>query len=185
MFYTNGYIVKDTAVNKDFFNHPEYKGLESHNNWPLSNMNDHESKDLTNIIDDHFTKNNYIEIISNTNLLKKYVDHCKKLGIEIIILKIMTQKRSVIADKDLADIEVLGYDCIAGDSVSYLAEIFNNDNEIALYKNTISKINSNGLLNTYKEATHFIAERNKLVKQGINIEDYWDAFPAKLSIVQI
>lgn len=187
MLYTNGYIVKDLVANEEFLvNNPMYRGLQNYHNWPLIDEKDKISNDLTNLIENHFSNNNNVEILNNTNLLSVYVNHCKEVGIEIIVQKIRTSNNSIIADKDLTDVEVLGYDCIAGDSISYLAEIFmNGADKIELYKKTINNVNSNGLFNTYKEAVDFIFERNKLIEKGVNLEDYWEAIPAKISLVHI
>ena len=75
---------------------------------------------------------------------------------------------------------------MAGDSVSYLADVFTKEcNEIALYTDMKIKLNSNGLLNTYEEVEEFIKERKKLLEQGMNFEDYWEAVPVRLSLVEI
>lgn len=187
MFYTNGYIVKEPTVNREFAAcRPGYRGLESYRNWPLSDREDAGSKRLTTLLEKHFDQNNYVEIIADANLLQDYVNYCEKSGIEVVVMKIMTEKNTVVADKDFQDMEVLGYDCIAGDSVSYLAEIYTEGaDEIALYKTTKKLVNSNGLFNDRKEADDFIAKRNKLIERGLNLEDYREGFPAKLSLVRV
>lgn len=163
-----------------------YRGIENYHNWPLETQKDNISLDLTKQLEKHFDENDYVEILKDINLLKKYVKHCKELGVNIVIFKVMTANNSLVADEDLKEIEVLGYDCLAGDSVSYLAEIFcDGDIYIELYEQTKKKVNSNGLLNSYDEAEAFIKAREKLIDQGLNLEAYWKAVPARLSIVTL
>jgi len=100
-------------------------------------------------------------------------------------MKVMTSKVAFLASEDLKETEVLGYDCMAGASVSYLAEIHENESIFESYKITKDKTNSNGLLNTYEEVEDFIVKRNKLLEQGINLEDAWEPIPARLSLVEI
>lgn len=81
MFYTNGYIVKEPTVNREFAAcHTEYRGLESYRNWPLSDREDAESKRLTTLLEQHFDQNSYVEIIADANLLQDYVNHCENRG---------------------------------------------------------------------------------------------------------
>ena len=73
---------------------------------------------------------------------------------------------------------------MAGDSISYLTEVLAEDsNGLEVYKKFKDKLNSNGLLSSYEEVEDFIKERNKLLEQGINLENYWEPVPVKLSIV--
>ena len=127
-------------------------------------------------------KNNFIEILNDVELLRKYVNHCKKRNIDIIVMKVMSQKKFSIALDDLEDTEILGYDCMAGDNVSYLIEVFEDDN-IQSFDNIKKLLNQNGLLNSYEEVENFIQIRNELLQQGLNLEDYWEAIPVKLSLI--
>ena len=98
----------------------------------------------------------------------------------------MSNDDTFIADEDLNETEVLGYDCMAGDSISYLTEIHTESSaKFELYKSLKTKLNSNGLLNSYEEVEDFIRKRNKLLEQGINLEDYWKPIPVRLSLVTL
>jgi hypothetical protein len=187
MLYNNGYIVKDLIDNEDLLiSHSIYKGLQSYHNWPLEKEGDLISKELTKAVQNFFDENGYIEIMRDTKLLRRYVSHCKKLKINVIIIKIMSSKYTFISDEDLEEMEVLGYDCMAGDSVSYLTEIHTEGGDrVESYKRIKDKLNTNGLLSTYEEVEDFIKERNKLLEQGVNLEDYWESVPVRLSLVAI
>ena len=188
MLYNNGYIVKDLIDNEDLgIPHSVYRGLQSFHSWPLDGKSDDISKELTTAVMDYFEKNNnYIEIMQDMKLLTNYVHHCKKLGVEIIILKIMSKSDRLIAEEDLNEIEFLGYDCMATYDVSYLTEIHMKEGEIfEEYEDFLKKSNANGLLNTYEEVEEFIQKRNSLLKRGINLEDYWAPIPVRLSLVEI
>lgn len=111
--------------------------------------------------------------------------HCKKLNIDVFIMKVMSSKNTFMADKDLDETEELGFDCMAGDSISYLTEVLAEDNGLEVYKRFKDKLNSNGLLSSYKDVEDFIRARNKLLEQGVNLENYWEPVPVKLSIVVI
>ena len=156
--------------------------VRSYHNWPLEKEEDNDSKELTKLIEMAFEKNNFIEILNDVELLRKYVNHCKKRNIDIIVMKVMSQKKFSIALDDLEDTEILGYDCMAGDNVSYLIEVFEDDN-IQSFDNIKKLLNQNGLLNSYEEVENFIQIRNELLQQGLNLEDYWEAIPVKLSLI--
>ena len=95
MFYNNGYIVKDLIENEDLLiNHRVYRGIQSYHNWPLEREKDSISKELTKVVDNYFDNNNYIEIMRDTKLLEQYVKHCKKIKIDVIIMKIMSCKNT-------------------------------------------------------------------------------------------
>ena len=38
-------------------------------------------------------------------------------------------------------------------------------------------------INSYEEVENFIQIRNELLQQGLNLEDYWEAIPVKLSLI--
>ena len=192
MLCNNGYIVKDLIDNEDLsINHNVYRGLQCYHNWPLEKEEDNISKELTksaaSLFEEHLEKYGYeYEIITDVELLKEYVNHCKKLQLEIIVMKIMSNKNAPVSSHDLKEIEILGYDCMATESESYLAEIFAEDGDnFEPYKSIKGKTNSNGLLNTYEELEDFIVKRNKLLEQRINLEDYWEPIPVRLSLVEI
>ena len=185
MLYNNGYIIKDLVDNEELsINNTVYRGLQSYHSWPLNKEEDSISKELTKLAEKCFDENNYMEIMPDTKLLKKYVNHCVKLEMKVMILKIMSADNTSIANEELKEIEVLGYDCMAGDSVSYLSEIHTEcGDEFESYKSIKSKLNSNGLLNTYEEVEDFIKKRKKLLEQGINLEDYWKPVVVRISLV--
>lgn len=188
MLYNNGYVIKDLVDNEELgVPHSVYRGLQSFHSWPLDQKSDHISKKLTNAVMDYFEENNnYIEIMQDTRLLTDYVEHCRRLDIKIIILKIMSERNQLIAEKDLHEIEFLGYDCMATYDVSYLTEIHIKDGEtLEEYESMRPKLNANGLLNTYEEVEEFIRKRNSLLQRGINLEDYWTPFPVRLSLVEL
>lgn len=186
MLYNNGYIVKDLIDNEDLLiDHKVYKGIQSYHNWPLARETDSVSKELTKEVNNYFDGSNYIEIMRDTKLLNRYLMHCKKLNIDVFIMKVMSSKNTFMADKDLDETEELGFDCMAGDSISYLTEVLAEDNGLEVYKRFKDKLNSNGLLSSYKDVEDFIRARNKLLEQGVNLENYWEPVPVKLSIVVI
>lgn len=186
MLYNNGYIVKDLIINENLsLDDKIYRGIESFHNWPLDRQTDKTSRELTHLANNHFDEHNYMEIMLDGKLLKKYVDHCRALGIDVIILKIMSYNDTFTADEDFDEEEILGYDCMAGDSVSYLTELYlEGGKEIASFQKFRSIVNNNGLLNNYEEVLDFIKERELLIEQGLDLEDYWLPVPVRLSLVK-
>ena len=188
MLYNNGYIIKDLIDNEDLeIPHSVYRGLQSFHSWPLNKENDDISKKLTDTVMDYFEKkNSYTEIIQGTKLLTDYANHCKKLGIKIIIMKIMSESDKLMAEKDLYETEFLGYDCMAACDVSYLAEIHMKEGgTFEEYEGIRTKLNANGLFDNYENVEEFIEKRNSLLKRGINLEDYWSPVPVRLSLVEL
>ena len=103
MLYNNGYVVKDLIDNEELLmDHNTYRGLQSYHNWPLSKEIDSISKELTKLVENYFDENNYIEIMRDVKLLRRYVNHCRKLEKRVIILKIMSNEDTFIADLAVA-----------------------------------------------------------------------------------
>ena len=76
-----------------------YKGFQSCRNWPLEKMEDLFSKKLTKaateLFEEHLEKYGYeYEIITDIELLKEYVSHCKELQLEIVVMKVMSCKKN-------------------------------------------------------------------------------------------
>lgn len=188
MLYNNGYIIKDLIDNEDLeILHSDYRGLQSFHSWPLNKEKDDISKKLTSAVMDYFEKRNkFVEILQGTKLLTDYADHCQELGIKIIIMKIMSERGKLLAEKDLRETEFLGYDCMAACDVSYLAEIHMKEGGIfEEYENMRAKLNKNGLFDNFEDVEEFIEKRNSLLKRGVNLEDYWSPVPVRLSLVEL
>lgn len=178
--FNNGYTI--VKVNHSCVS--GYNGVENHLSWPLDNYNDVDSLRLQNEAwEKWFSYQDVYELVPEKDYLIRYIDHCKKLRIDVTILQIETPKSNQLA-VDLFEVkEVLGFDCITGINLSYLnidPDYFNT------HFGTLSKkLNNNRLFDTLEDTYEFLNIYNSLLGEGENLEHGFNPNPALLSIVDL
>lgn len=182
--YNNGYVVKGLIKNQYTSLIDCYRGMESFVSWPLDDFDDLLSKELQDEAwDKWFAYHDILEVVPEKEYLSKYVNHCKELGIETMILKIETPNNNQISLDSLKIIEELGFDCITGVQLSYL-NLEPSYFEKRFFR-TYQKLNSNRLLNTIDEIYEFLDVYNRLLDEGENLEYGDNPVPAFLSVVEL
>ena len=178
----NGYVVQD--LNWSIFDQNSYKGVQKFKSWPLRKYNDNESIMLEDFAwKKWFAFHGCFEIIPDVNFIKKYIDHCNQLGIEIRLLQIELPIKQMVTASKLSVKNVLGYDCVAGIEMSYLCM---HKQDLKKYFPTSSlKINNNGLFDRIEDSYEFLSCYHKLINEGVNLEDWGDPIPAKISEVYL
>lgn len=175
ILHKNGFIVVKVENYEKF----------TYQSWPLSYVTGDEiASKLADEADDMwFTKFEMQEIAPDGNYVRKYVDYCKEINIDVKILLV----ESFDAEFEISDkyeiCELLGFDCIGTVYYSFLRseyEYFKAD-----LNNRNIKLNRYGFLNTLEEALTFIELREKAILSGANLEDFWQALPVRLSIVKL
>ena len=189
--FINGFLVKSLYDDTNKMYPPlnmSYRGIGRFISWPLEDHVDNISKDLgREAWDKWFAYHNVFEIVPEKEYLHRYVKHCKEVGIETMILMIETPINIQIAYDSLSIVECLGFDLIDSVHFSYLAmDTDYLEDECAIFKKTVSRLNSNGLCNSINDIYEHIDMRNNLLSNGINLEHSdWGPFPARLSIVKL
>ncbi|MDD4476280.1 MAG: hypothetical protein PHV95_10960 [Eubacteriales bacterium] len=183
-FYNNGYLIKG-LFRKEFSSTIEgYRGVGSYVSWPLDYFDDDISKALEQEANDKFfCFENLLWLIPEKNYIIRYIDHCKEINIEPLIMQIDTPRKSRLPIEQLNVIEVLGYDCITSVNVSYLdlePQVFKK-----LFHKTYSKLNCNYLFDSTDDVFDFLNNYNKLLSNGIDLEQGNNPIPAMLSIVNV
>lgn len=182
--YNCGYIVQRSDNEHNFASNSIYKGVEHFQSWPLKRMDDKISIELEGEAwNKWFSYTNSIETVPDKDFLLRYVSHCNRNNISTTVIKVEILESSFIRSDELRVIEVLGFDCIVGSSLSYL-----NLTEESLKKyfyKTYLKLNKNGLCKNVDDIHEFLREYNNLLNQGINLESYGNPFPARLSRVEL
>ena len=181
--FNYGYVVKGVMKNQYSSLLNDYWGTESFVIWPLRDFDDNLSKKLEEESWKSWFLYQIVEAVPSKEYLVRYINHCKNLGIETIIVKIETLFENHIVIDNLEVIEVLGYDCICGLQLSYL----NLDREFMQKKfpTAYKKLNSNGLFNDIEDAYDFLDQYNNLLSKGENLEYGSNPFPVRLSIMKL
>lgn len=187
--YNNGYVVKGkfrTIYSQDFDN---YRGIGCYTSWPL---NEYEDKDNLAKILSKESEERWFSFVDTTFLtvpekdfIRRYVEHCNTLNVETVIYQIETPKNIQLATDLLEIVEILGWDCLATAQYSYLADEAYNSFNLKPLKKFKQRINKNSLFDSIDDVWEFIEVRNNLLKQGVNLEDYYEAIPARISIVRL
>lgn len=188
--FNNGYIVKGLFYAPHRMYAPKndkYRGVGYFTSWPLDYYDDELSKKFEEeAVDRWFGYHDMIETVPELDYLKKYIFHCKTLGIRTQILMIGSPKDNPLAKDSLKVIEHLGFDCICSVHYSYLTmDIDYYDEKLAYFKITADKLNANGLCNSIDDIYKHIEIRNHLLELGKTLELDDGAFPARLSIVTL
>lgn len=171
--YKNGYVVSER---KD----DDY----THNVWPLE---DRAEDNIANLLTDEadskwFLKYDMQHIVPDFSFVNKYYHHCKEVGLQVNILLYETCHNEVnVTDAELST-KLLGFDCIGTVYYSYLKS------EYMHYKEDLNSkgiyINKYGLLNTQEDVLTFIRLRQEDIRSGINIEDFWEEIPVRISCIE-
>lgn len=172
--YQNGFIVAEIG-----------DGNNLYNAWPLSELNDDKGAEaLTDEADDNwFIKYEMQHIIPDLDYVKKYYYYCTGLHLKVKVLLMESPDNSIVIDDNVEVNEVLGFDCIGSVYHSYLQTEY-NDFRNDLMKKGIT-LNKYGLLNSLEDVLYFIDLRQRVIAEGINLEDFWKELPVKISIVNI
>ena len=165
--YKNGFIIAEMKQSENCI----------YNAWPLEGIEDDSTaQSLTEEADEKwFTKYDMLEIIPDLEYIKKYKKCCDKLNIDTKVLLIETPYQFPIINENIEIEEILGYDCIGTVGYSYLHQESNERNIL---------LNKNGLIDKYEDVLKFIEHRKKDIESGLNIENFWEEIPIKISIVK-
>lgn len=172
--YKNGFVVAKTDDENSFYNA-----------WPLSELTgDKTAEVLTDEADDNwFIKYDMQHIVPDLSYVRKYLEYCNGIHLEAKALLFESADNRIVIDDNMQIAEVLGFDCIGTVYHSYLKTEY-EDFKKDLMKQGIT-LNKYGLLDTMEDILYFIKLRKQAITSGLNLEDFWEEFPVKISIVNI
>lgn len=173
--YKNGFIIAEMKKNENCY----------YDAWPLQKFsNDPIAKELTDEADNKwFTKYDMQEIVPDLKYIKKYKEYCDNLNLNTKVLLIESPNKYPNIEEDIEIEEVMGYDCMGTIYYSYLYTDFKNYEQELKKDNII--LNKNGLFNRFEDVLNFIKLRKLDFNSGLNIENFWEETPVKISIVNI
>ena len=190
IFYRNGFIIKsDTG-----FDYPNklknYSGIAKGLTWPLEELTDESSIDLTNEAEKKWF--NYQDkrmfVVPELEYLKRYEQHCKKLKISTICLQIESPSAIITTQIKPMVEKALGFDYVDSDmNTSCLYEDLTMEVEAVRvsFKDVVCNLNENGLIDSIEDMYKYLYIRNELVKKGYDMEEYYCPRIVKLSRVVI
>jgi len=170
--YKNGFVVAELKCENSV-----YKA------WPLSELrNDENAVKLTDEADDiWFLKYDMQMIVPDINYIKRYADYCGKIGLNVKVLLFESPDDKIVIDDKAEICEVLGFDCIGTVNYSYLQEEF-DESEPEYQKRNIA-LNKHGLLDKLEDVLFFIKLRKEVIASGVNLEDFWEELPVRISVI--
>lgn len=180
MWYPNGFIVQELKANK--FNQvlKGYNGLGRYTSWPLEHEFDAEAESISDFINYIWFFSYRIAVISEYGYCKEYVLECKKRKMNTRVLFIESSCDNPICDIMPKEKTFLGYDLIFSHepySELYDDIILDDIQELGFYK---QYLNENGLISDEEIFKSYMAERERLYSEGVDIEMGPNMFPAKL-----
>lgn len=172
--YRNGFIVATMNVENLIYNA-----------WPLADLDDDEvAEALTNLADNNwFIKYKMQHLAPDFGYIRMYLNHCNKINLDVKVLLFESPDNTIIIDDELEICEVLGYDCIATVYYSYLQDEYDACRAEMLEKGF--SLNQHGLLDSLEGALYFNKLRKEVIASGVNLEDFWEELPVRISIVSI
>ncbi len=185
----NGFIIK--SYEEQFFSESfkNYIGIGRYTTWPLDSLNDSISQNLTNEAYDKWFgyQDNRLWTVPDLDYLKRYMRHCKNLGISVFCLQIESDNDTMVSSVKLPIVRVLGFDYSDCDMVtSCMYDDFTMSNDIvkSRLKKISEKLNEFGLFNSKQDVIEYIQERNFLIELGIDMEEYFSPTIIKISEVR-
>lgn len=164
--YNNGILIQatnePTAIVKNFI----YSGINAFWNFPLTWVNDLESRRLTKEqqskeIEPSIFMN--LEFISNEDLYKRYIVKCKSLGLECRVLFIQSMYEQETWVGEIPNMEFLGYEYCP---IPIDDQIITDLDWYKPFREHIVKLNEHGLFKTYDDANNFSLDYNIAFNNG-------------------
>lgn len=186
--FKNGFIIKSFRE-RDYPNKlKNYSGVGRYITWPLEDLSDDISVDLTNEAEERWFgyQDQRLWVVPDFDYLQRYEQHCKDLNISTFCLQIESMNSIVTTSINLTTKEVLGFDYADTDmSTSCLYDDLTMDEDTvkANFKSIMNKLNQYGLAESMEEIQHYLAIRNKLIKAGYDMEEYYCPTIIKLTRV--
>jgi len=172
--YKNGFVVAEVNCKNT-----------TYNSWPLSDLpEDKIAESLTDeAYENWYVKYDMQHIVPDSNYIKIYLNYCKSIDLKVKVLLFESLDNTITIEDEFDICEVLGFDCIGTVNYSYFQTEFKDFELELLEKNIIP--NKYGLLTKLEDVLYFIELRKRDIALGINLEDFWEELPVRISIVNI
>lgn len=184
-FIENGFLVQDLDSPIYSPRNFPYQGLIAYDLFPLIHFHDLESRELSQ--KQHCLRNDYgllemRELISDPNLLRRYVSECKKKGIRIRLLFLESQYQDEIWSGKAVQKRTLGYEY---SPVPFDEQIISDLDWFSGLADFLPKLNKFGLFERLEDAQAFVERYDKLLLTGNLGDGLETAFLFRISIVAV
>ena len=172
ILYKNGFVVADMSAENS-----------AYNAWPLADKkNDKMAQALTDeAYNRWFAVYDMQQILPDTEYIKRYLDYCNRIHLPVKVLLFESPNGNIAIDNEPKICETLGFDCIGTVHYSYLQTEYNEFRPELLEQNIV--LNPHGLLGRLEDVLFFVKLRKKVIASGINLEDFWEELPVRISVV--
>ncbi len=184
-FIPNGIIIQDTTSPTDFMNKIKYLGVNAYHSFPLSLIEDIECRNISKEVfskqlDDGFCQ--ILEFISDKNLLKRYVDLCKKHNIPIRALFIESGYAFESWKEEKPACKFMGYEYC---EIPFDSQIITDFSWHTPLHQFFGKLNEFGIFDTVTDVKEFKNKYDKEFNEGNIGDGEMDTFICKIYEVDL
>ena len=191
-WYNNGIVIQGLTQSPECYDASlghDYIGLERFLTDPLEQESDIKSMQLTNEITEYRLKKwGSAFTITNQELLFRYISHCNEQNLPIRCIQIESEAQYPFSDIIPSQKKFLGYEYVDTDmqtSCSYEDLCMDPPYIGHAFDSIIHSLNEYGLFNTLTDIQKYIDIRLKLVKQGYDMEEYFNPQIVKLYDIMV
>ena len=187
----NGMVIQDIKCSENCQSISPYDGVGRYLSWPLSNREDEPSKKITAEAEEkwfgYYQGDEFaLATVPSIKYIEKYISMCKSQNIETRILWIETTRNSPRWQDSVPKTILLGYDYATSQNhFSALYDDLYGDKIPPILRKYKLALNSSGLLSKEEDLISYIKDRNIVIEQGDNIEEYGDFCMYRISVVKL
>ena len=193
----NGLIIQDLERKLETHQNKPYWGIAAYKTEPLYPWQDidevsrHLSKSIFSLVNNHYNvdengREHYtLDVIPTYDLSSRYIKHCQYLELPIRLLFVESTFYDPIWEGPLFPMNFLGYEMGSSEigDPTMIYEIANCVHpEFQKFQN---KINQNGLFDDFETISEYVDIRNRLLSEGIDIENDNPFYIMKISEINI
>lgn len=183
----NGYVIQKKTNKFLGMNKDSYMGLGKFEIWPLQVCEDEKSVLMSKEAENKWLT--YCDgrplVIPDFNFVKRYMEHCNKLGIEVFCFSIESNDCSYCLEHNLSDFKVLGYDYVDVDMcTSCLYEDITSDclEYRKIYSSIFLKLNKHLLFDSIVDMEKYLEIRAYAKTFDFDIEEYFNPLIVRVGI---
>lgn len=183
MWNANGILIQGLNDKTNFINNFSYQGVNAYFQYPLTYINDSESRGLTNEQQSKMISNNLyqiLEFISDSDLYVRYLKKCNEMKIEIRTLFVESEYLDEIWKGELPKMKFLGYEYCP---IPIDEQVITDMDWYEPFSIFWNKLNEYGLFNSYEDALEFAKVYDKAVENAEVGDGEIDTYICRISQV--
>lgn len=183
MWNANGILIQGLNDKTNYIKNFSYQGLNAYFQYPLTCLNDKESRKLTNEQQSKLVADNLyqiLEFISNSDLYVRYLNKCNQKKIEIRVLFVESAYSDEIWGEELPEMEFLGYEYCP---IPIDGQVITDMDWYEPFSDYWEKLNEYGLFDSYEDALEFAKVYDKAMEDGKVGDGEVDTYICRISRV--